>query len=144
MLHQPYQPTILVVDDDPPILELVGEALRDEGFRVVLAATLKAATGALARTRFDLVLADPVGAFTPGFAAGQWRSLEQLRAHAGDTPIVIFTAHGRNQFADYALRGFCDLVTKPFDLDCLAATLRRHIAASHTEHTPVEPLSVSL
>ena len=123
------RPAILVVDDDPPILDLVGEALREEGMWAVTARTLPQALAALRAVRFDLILADPLGSFAPQFAGEQWGALDSLRDHAGATPVAIFTAHSQQQFAPYAARGFCDLIPKPFDLDQLIATIRSHLLA---------------
>lgn len=75
---------------------------------------------ALAAFRFALVLADTAGAT----AADPWSGLEAVRDAAGDTPVVVFSAHHPRVFADFHERGFAGLVAKPFDLDTLLATVR--------------------
>lgn len=56
-------PTLLVIDDESPILDLLGEALGGEGFQIAAADDLPTALALLERQRFDLVLADSLAAF---------------------------------------------------------------------------------
>src|SRR5215216_6709409 len=51
---------ILVVEPHPPLGELIGDALRDEGYRPVLAVNMPQAAAQLVAERFALVLADPL------------------------------------------------------------------------------------
>jgi two-component system response regulator RegX3 len=120
---------LLIVDDEQPILDLLGEMVLDEGFHATLVADLPSALAALERTPFDLVLADALVGFTGGFAIDQWSALEAIRDHAGTAGVIIFSAHSARQFADYRERGFRDFIAKPFDLDALIATLRYHLVA---------------
>jgi len=122
---------LLIIDDERPILDLLGETALDEGFQVTLVADLPAALAALKRASFDLVLADALAEFTTGFAIDQWSALEAIRDHAGKAGVIIFSAHPAHQFDGYQERGFRDFIAKPFDLDALLATLRYHLAADH-------------
>src|SRR5262249_8906636 len=121
---------VLVVDDDAPLLELMEMILGDEGYRVATAGTLDAAIDALAHVRFDLVLADTMGAALHEDGAPGWVDLEHLREAAGETPVVLCTAHRDADVAEYAVRGFRDVLLKPFDLEHLLALVERHIQAS--------------
>jgi DNA-binding NtrC family response regulator len=49
---------ILIVDDDPDILEVIGKALRDAGFTVDMEETAHAALSKISQKKFDLVIAD--------------------------------------------------------------------------------------
>ena len=118
---------VLVVEDDATILDLVRESLRGEGYRVAVAASFAQAVEALSHARFDLVLADALGAATTDPQADRWAILERVRDLAGYTPVVIFTAHRQSDFADFKERGFSDLLLKPFDLDDLLETVRRNL-----------------
>ena len=129
---------LLVVEDDPAILELVRESLRGEGYRVAVASNVEQAVGALSHTRFDLVLADALGAATTDPLADRWAILERVRDLAGRAPVVIFTAHRPSAFADFKERGFSDLLLKPFDLDDLLDTVRRNLPGER----PVQGLKV--
>lgn len=119
--------TLLVVEDDPAILELVRESLRAEGYRVAVAEDFPAAAAALGHAQFDLVLADALGAATPDARAQRWATLERLRDLAGSAAVVIFTAYSAGDFAGYRERGFSDLLLKPFDIDGLLETVRRNL-----------------
>jgi len=128
--------TILVVEDDPTIAALVQTCLQDEGYRVVIALHFAQAVDALAHTRFALVLADTLSATQAVRGADRWTLLEQVRALAGYTPVVIFTAHRAQEYADFRARGFHDLLLKPFDLDELVATVQRSLGCARGEILP--------
>jgi DNA-binding response OmpR family regulator len=115
-------PAILVVEDDPDIRAMTCEVLRQVGYRVVPVATHEAAHAALHATRVALVLADTADAGTS--AHDHWATLDALRAAAVPAPVVIFTAHSPERFADHAARGFAGLLAKPFDLDELLGMVR--------------------
>ena len=129
---------LLVVEDDPAILDLVRESLRGEGYRVAVAATFAQAVEALSHARFDLVLADALGAATTDPQANRWAILESVRDLAGYTPVVIFTAHRQSDFADFKERGFSDLLLKPFDLDDLLDTIRRNLPGERQAVAKIE------
>jgi two-component system OmpR family response regulator len=128
---------LLIIDDERPILDLLGETALDEGFQVTLAADLPGALAALTDASFDLVLADALAEFTTGFAIDQWSALEAIRDHAGKAGVIIFSAHPAHQFEGYQERGFREFIAKPFDLDALLATLRFHLAAGRREREAV-------
>lgn len=118
----PYR--LLVVDDEQPIRDLLGELLVEEGMCPALVADLPGALAALERERFDLILADPLADFSADHPVDHWSTLEALQARARTTPIVIFSAHAAGLFPNLQARGFAGFIAKPFDLDTLAQTLR--------------------
>lgn len=128
---------LLVVEDDAAIVDLVRESLRGAGYRVAVATNFTQAVEALSHTRFDLVLADALGASLTTPLANRWELLEQVRELAGYSPVVIFTAHRRSDFADFKERGFSDLLLKPFDLDDLLDTVRRNLPGERTAFAPI-------
>jgi DNA-binding response OmpR family regulator len=105
-------PTILVVDDEPPIVELVRFTLEDERIRVLEAADgLQALETALA-ARPDLILLDVQMPCLDGLEV-----CRRLRANASlaGTRIVMLTAAGQD--ADRArglAAGADEYLTKPF------------------------------
>ena len=135
---------LLIVDDELPILDLLGETVADEGFQVTLVADLPSALAALQSARFDLVLADALAEFTTGFAIDQWSALEAIRDQAGAAGVIIFSAHPARQFADYRERGFLDFIAKPFDLDALLTTLRGHLTTARREREATAPHFISI
>jgi DNA-binding NtrC family response regulator len=111
---------ILVIDDDPALLELAREALADEGYDALTLDNHVDAQRVLSAGRFALVLADTAGPWV----ADRWPALEAVRDAAGDTPVVIFSARDPRDFGGYAARGFAGFVRKPFDLDTLLDIVR--------------------
>ena len=103
--------SILVIEDDPAIRDATAQALRDEGYRAVALTGYAEAMRYLAAFRFDLILADSAGAGV----ADPLATLEAVRAAAGDTPILVFSAPDPVVFADHAARGFAGVIAKPFE-----------------------------
>ncbi len=81
---------VLAVDDDPAALDLVGAALRPEGFEVVQADGGRAALARAGESRFDLVICDLLMPDLDGFEV-----VAALKADPGtrDVPILVLTAH---------------------------------------------------
>jgi CheY-like chemotaxis protein len=129
-----HRPVVLVAHGDPAVRAVLGDCLREEGYRVAEAADAEAALARLAGRRVALVLAHPG---LPGGPAGdRWAALDRLREAAGATPTAILTAAHPATFADHAARGYAALIPAPFDLDELCATVRRVLAARHAGPAP--------
>ena len=111
--------TILVVDDEPKIVQIARDYLEHAGFRVVIAADGRTALEAVAGERPDLLVLD-LG--LPGLDGLEvTRRLRQ----AGDLPIVMLTA--RDDELDKLLGlelGADDYLTKPFSPRELVARVR--------------------
>lgn len=138
--HQPPHLTILVVEDDPAIGEVVRDLLRDAGVRVVTATTHADALTALSAVQFALVLADTAGGSVVA-SDDPWGDLDAIRRAARNTPTVIFSAHDPATFAGYATRGFAGFMPKPFDLDDVLHAIRPLIdmpASRMVEHATCE------
>ncbi len=118
---------LLVVEDHPSAAEMVADFLGDEGYEVVAAVGLAAAEAALAADRVELVLCDSLRKSTTGLLEDRWAALERVRALSGTTPVVLLTAYRPDYFVDWRERGFAELLPKPFRLDELLATVRRHL-----------------
>lgn len=115
---------VLVIEDDDGIREAVGYHLEEGGYPVVLAADGNSGLEMAEASRPDLILLDLM---VPGTNAAEL--LRQLRRVAGDTPILIMTAHDLGP-ADQASLGVDEgwLLRKPFSiqalLDAVASTCR--------------------
>jgi len=111
---------ILVVDDEPNIVEVIRMALDFEGFNVASAATGKEALDRVASFRPHLIVLDVMLPDMEGFEVA-----DRLGAQRGDTPIIFLTA--RDETTD-KVRGLSsggdDYVTKPFSLEELIARIR--------------------
>jgi len=126
--------TIVVIEDDPNISDLVALYLRREGFRVLQADDGEQGLAYVDRDRPKLVVVD-VG--LPGELDG-FDVCRRLRA-AGDVPIVMLTARDDEIDRVVGLEfGADDYVTKPFSPRELVARVRAILRRAGTP-TRVEP-----
>ena len=103
---------ILVVDDEPSIVDAVATALRYEGYEVEEAASGRAALAAVARTEPDLIVLDWMLPDLEGIEVGR-----RLRANGVKSAVLFLTAKDATEHKVEALRaGGDDYVTKPFSL----------------------------
>jgi DNA-binding NtrC family response regulator len=113
--------TILIVDDDAALCQLVKDGLGREGFDVRVATSPTDALAVVAEGDLDAVLVD--------INMPQMNGLELSRLildRRPDLPIVVITAFGSMETAIAAIRaGAYDFVTKPFDLEQLAVAAER-------------------
>jgi two-component system OmpR family response regulator len=111
---------ILVVDDEPSIVDAVATALRYEGFEVDEAGTGRAALQAVAAAEPDLIVLDWMLPDIEGIEVGR-----RLRAQGFKTAILFLTARDAVENKVDALRaGGDDYVTKPFSLAEVVARIR--------------------
>jgi signal transduction histidine kinase len=115
---------VLIVDDDPAILEVLEMRLHAMGYQVTATTEAGQAREAVATTRFDVALIDlrmePVDGIT---------LMEALHARQPRLPVLIMTAHGTIETAVEAVqRGAFDYLTKPFVRDELRAKIGRALA----------------
>ena len=111
--------TVLVVDDEPIVREVVVRYLEREGYRTLEAGDGDAARAALARTPPDLVVLDVMLPGTDGLELCRWiRSTSRL-------PVIMLTARGEEADRIVGLElGADDYVTKPFSPRELAARVK--------------------
>lgn len=120
---------ILIVDDEPAIGWSLKELLTDEGHSVDVASDLPSALEAARRSRPDAILLDVRLGAADGLDA-----VPELRAAAGQVPIVIMTAFGDLATAVRAVQaGVFDFLIKPFDLEWVVAVVRRAVSGRPTE-----------
>lgn len=112
---------ILVVDDEPDIVEFVIDFLREEGYAVRGALDSDTALAAIADQPPAVILLDLLMPSLNGMAL--WEHLK--RHNLADIPIVLMTASPRAAEAVLA-SGAADYLPKPFDLDRLLACVARY------------------
>jgi CheY-like chemotaxis protein len=115
-------PTILLVEDDRDIRDMITTLLDMSGFNVVACETAESGLNALREQEFDLVLTD--------YALPRQTGLWLLReAHAQGllqgTPALIVTAHPQVAGGDSY-----EVIQKPLDLDELIDLIRRRLEAA--------------
>jgi two-component system phosphate regulon response regulator PhoB len=116
------KPTILVVEDEAPLLTLLRYNLEKQGFLVDEAGDGEEALLRVAEGRPDLVLLDWMLPAVSGIEV-----CRRLRRGPGtrDLPIIMVTARAEDQDAVRALdTGADDYISKPFAMDSLLARIR--------------------
>ncbi len=115
----PHRPTVLIVDDEAAIREVLELRLAQWGYRVTLASSAEEATGLVERTEPDLVLSDVVLPEVSGLEL-----LRLLKSGDPERPVILMTAYGSIDRAVEAMKeGAEDFLTKPIDYVKLKATL---------------------
>ena len=128
--------TVLVVDDEPIVREVVVSYLRREGF-----ATLEAGDGDEARRLFErgdssLVVLDVMLPGTDGLELCRW-----IRGRS-ELPVIMLTARGEEADRIVGLElGADDYVTKPFSPRELAARVRSVLRRTSSNGASVEALA---
>jgi len=123
-------PRILVVDDEPQIVDLLRSYLRRDGFTVEQAADGEAALAAFGRLRPDLVILDLMLPKVDG------REVCRRIRDASHTPIIMLTA--RDEETDKLLGlelGADDYITKPFSPREVVARVRAVLRRGTREAT---------
>src|SRR6184192_2555983 len=109
------QAVVLVVDDEPDLLELVGLTLSRMRLKTRTASDLQSARRLLKAERFDLCLTDMRLPDGDGLDLVAW-----IQENRADLPVAVITAHGNVESAVRALKlGAFDFVSKPLDLGVL-------------------------
>jgi two-component system OmpR family response regulator len=111
---------VLVVDDEPNILEVISMALRFNGFQVETATSGREAVTAVTRFRPHIMILDVMLPDMEGFEVA-----ERLGAQRAGVPIVFLTARDATEDKVRGLTGGGDdYMTKPFSLEELVARIR--------------------
>jgi len=111
--------TILVIDDEPDMLQLLERILTSEGYRVIPAADGNYGLTLVRGTRPDLILLDIMMPGLNGFMV-----LDSIRKYS-DVPVIMVTAKRGTEALQKALDlGADDYVEKPFRPGELLARVR--------------------
>jgi two-component system OmpR family response regulator len=137
-------PSILIVDDEAGIRDLLTDALGLAGYNTAIAPDGMAASIMLRTSPVDLVIADINMPHLNGYDF-----LDRLRSSGDMTPVLFLTARDENSDVSQGLRlGADDYVTKPFRLEELllrvAAILRRTRQTEKLNHIEVGPIVLDI
>jgi DNA-binding NtrC family response regulator len=111
--------SVLVIDDEPALREVLSMRIEDWGYEVRAAADAEEAEAILEKHPADIVLSDLV---LPGCSGLDL--LRRLKRHDEGLPVIMMTAHGNIDAAVEAMKaGAVDFITKPLDADALRALL---------------------
>ena len=131
--------SIIVIDDESGVREMLGDALRMQGYDVATAADGHAGLRDIHEGNFDLIISDVNMPKVNGFEL-----LERLRATGDETPVILLTARGDRADVAVGFRaGADDYVTKPFGLEELLLRVQarlKHITKANREILEVGPV----
>lgn len=114
---------VLLVDDDPSVVDFVNSLLEERGFTVTRCGTADEAMGKLRQASFDVVLSDIMMPSVSGIAL-----LEMIREVDGSLPVILVTAHANLETAIQAIKkGAFDYILKPFKNDSLVNSVEEAV-----------------
>jgi two-component system OmpR family response regulator len=126
---------LLVVDDEPNIVELLSTSLRFAGFEVATAMNGHEALETARTFHPDLLVLDVMMPDISGFGV-----VKRLRASGSTVPVVFLTARdGTEDRISGLTLGGDDYVTKPFSLDEVVARIRAVLRRTARPETPPPP-----
>lgn len=118
---------VLVVEDQPSLLQSLARGLREEGYEVSTAPSVEQARPLTADPQLDAILLDLM---LPGVDGHEW--LRELRQAGFHKPVLVLTARQRVEDRVTALDdGADDYLVKPFAFDELLARLRAILRRAH-------------
>ena len=122
------EPHILIVDDDPALLEALSEMLQLRMEEVVVdkAESARVALDWIAIKNYETIVSDIKMPGMDGLAL--LARIREIRPH---TPTLLITGHGQHDLAVQALRGGAyDFIQKPIDREYFVASLSRALHTS--------------
>jgi len=125
---------VLVVDDDPLILQVFDFLFPDARHQLIKAASGSEALRSVENSQPDVVIADVRMPDVDGLEL-----VRRLQATGKKTPIILMTGYGTADVAIEAMRhGAYEYVLKPLDPDALIPLIERAIAASRQMRAPLK------
>ncbi|MDY6979826.1 MAG: phosphate regulon transcriptional regulator PhoB [Pseudomonadota bacterium] len=133
--------TILVVEDETAIREMLGFTLQRAGFRVIEAGDTREASEQLSEQKPDLVLLDWM---LPGISGVEFAKRLRREDATRELPVIMLTARGEEESK---LRGYeagiDDYVTKPFSTQELVARIRAVLRRSSDSRESSETVEIA-
>jgi len=115
---------ILIVDDEPDILELLGMTIERMGFNAITACSIADATHQLSQKSFDLCLTDMRLPDGSGLDL-----VNHIQMKYENMPVIMITAYGSLDVAIEAMKiGAFDFLSKPVELEKLKAVIKTALA----------------
>lgn len=117
------KPTILVVDDEPMLLDLISKALKSTNYKVLTADSAEEGMALLEINDLDMVISDYK---MPGGMSGI-DFLKHVSSTYPEVLTILLTGHASLETAMDAINsaGVYKFITKPFDLNELMLTIKR-------------------
>ena len=131
--------TIVVVDDEPAIRDLLATSLKFSGFAVEMAATGSQAIETIEKNKPDLIVLDVMLPDIDGFTVTR-----RIRQEGINAPILFLTARDDSQDKIMGLSvGGDDYVTKPFSLEEVVARIRAILRRTKEDETETPVIRVA-
>ncbi len=125
---------ILIVDDEPDILELISMTIDRLGFHCVTACSIADAEYQLGLQAFDLCLTDMRLPDGSGLDL-----VSHIQSQYESMPVIVLTAYGSFDIAIEAMKqGAFDFLSKPVELEKLKATIQSALSLSNNTKAPTE------
>jgi CheY-like chemotaxis protein len=121
--------TILIVDDEWALAEVLSAILRDEGYRTLVAGNGREAEALLKNERVDLVVADFLMPIMDAPALIAWMNREPELI---GIPVIIMTSLPETTVRARA-GAFAAYLQKPFMIDDIAEAVARHLLPEQPE-----------
>lgn len=131
--------TILIIDDEPVMLDLLSLYLSPLGFRCVKVDSGLTGIKYLEENNVDLILLDIMMPEMDG-----WETCKEIRNH-WDTPIIMLTARDSKEDIVKGLKGGADdYISKPFDEEELVARIEAVLRRQKNNHRVIQFNGLSL
>ena len=124
--------TVLVVDDDPVVRNILKRVLKSSGYVVETACDGLAALDYLSKNTPDIVLLDR---FMPRLEGGTVLYEIQNKINLKSIPVLILTAMvNRGEAKSWFERGAADFIPKPFDPEEVLMRVKQHLETGQKRH----------
>jgi phosphate regulon transcriptional regulator PhoB len=131
---------ILIVDDEPDIVDLVSYNLKKDGFRVTTASDGEQALNKIRKDKFDLVVLDLM---LPGIQGVELCRIIRNDPKTAVTPIIMLTAKGEEVDRVIGLEsGADDYMTKPFSSRELIARIKAILRRTGEKATTEKAITI--
>ncbi|MGH9340486.1 MAG: winged helix-turn-helix domain-containing protein [Acidobacteriota bacterium] len=130
--------SVLIIDDDPDILDLVRFNLEKEGYRCILADNGPQGLDLIRKSKPSLVVLDIM---LPGFSGVEILKAIKSQVEYKGIPIIMLTAKGEEIDRVLGLElGAGDYVTKPFSIRELVLRVKKALERTHRAEETAQPL----
>ncbi len=131
-MNEKVKSTLLIVDDDPYVLESISTLLMVYGYAVFTAQNANDAIAMVDKVSFDVILTDIKMPQVTGIEL-----LQNIHAHNPQIPVILMTAFAELDVAvDAIKRGAFDFITKPYNPDYLLHSVEK--AVKYTRFVQME------
>lgn len=133
--------TVLVIDDEPAMLQMISAALESAGIAVLVAPSGEAALRQMEVILPDLIITD---AMMPGMTGFETTTLIKHNPRLANIPVIFMTGLSDSEHVVEAFGvGGIDYVRKPVNIAELLARVRAHMAQGHSVQASMASLEAT-